>query len=119
VASAESDPRPGEFEQALLAWENPARPPVKSLILLHRDGRKRAVLGRQWLESQTVTNIYHARADYPEDVARLARILSGQAIGLALGGGGGGRGLAHIGVIRALEEAGIPITLLAEPASVL
>ena len=39
------------------------------------------------------------------DVARLARFLMGKMVGLVLGGGGA-RGIAHIGVIRALEEAG-------------
>jgi NTE family protein/lysophospholipid hydrolase len=42
---------------------------------------------------------------------RLARILAGRANGLALGGGGA-RGFAHIGVIRAIEEAGIPIDMI-------
>jgi NTE family protein/lysophospholipid hydrolase len=42
------------------------------------------------------------------DFARLARFVDGSAVGLVLGGGGA-RGFAHIGVIRALEEAGIPI----------
>src|SRR5689334_8140536 len=42
------------------------------------------------------------------DLDRLARFLDGKAVGLVLGGGGA-RGFAHIGVIRALEEAGVPI----------
>ncbi len=33
-------------------------------------------------------------------------------VGLALGGGGA-RGLAHIGVLKVLEEAGVPVDLLA------
>ncbi|ADM11454.1 patatin-like phospholipase domain containing protein 6 [Encephalitozoon intestinalis ATCC 50506] len=43
-----------------------------------------------------------------KDFQRLARSLLGKRIGLVLGGGGA-RGLAHIGVIQALEEEGIPI----------
>jgi NTE family protein len=46
------------------------------------------------------------------DHARLARLLSGQAIGLALSGGGA-RGFAHIGVLRALSEAGVPVDVIA------
>jgi len=42
---------------------------------------------------------------------RLVRFLTGRAVGLALGGGGA-RGAAHIGVIRALTEAGIPIDMI-------
>ncbi|CCH61514.1 hypothetical protein TBLA_0E04620 [Henningerozyma blattae CBS 6284] len=45
------------------------------------------------------------------DFLRLARILSGQAIGLVLGGGGA-RGFSHLGIIQALEEKGIPIDLV-------
>src|SRR6202030_519295 len=64
-----------------------------------------------WLDCRTVDNVYHVRRDHPADISRLARVLSGQAIGLALGAGGA-RGLAHVGVIRALEEAGIPIDIV-------
>ena len=37
---------------------------------------------------------------------------SGQKVGLVLSGGGA-KGMAHIGVIRALEENGIPIDYIA------
>ncbi|KAL5534044.1 hypothetical protein ACEPAG_504 [Sanghuangporus baumii] len=42
------------------------------------------------------------------DFARLARRICGNSIGLILGGGGA-RGLAHLGLIQAMEERGIPI----------
>ncbi|ACL58122.1 patatin-like phospholipase family protein [Methylobacterium nodulans] len=45
------------------------------------------------------------------DHCRLARLASGSAHGLVLGGGGA-RGLAHLGVLRALDEAGFPIDLV-------
>lgn len=45
------------------------------------------------------------------DFARLARRLSGKSIGLVLGGGGA-RGISHLGIIRALEEAGIPVDMI-------
>jgi len=51
---------------------------------------------------------YHVAMDSPADFARLARCLAGEAIGLVLGGGGA-RGFAHLGVLRALAEAGVPI----------
>ena len=41
------------------------------------------------------------------DVARLARFIAGRAVGLVLAGGGA-RGFAHIGIIKALKEAGVP-----------
>ncbi len=45
------------------------------------------------------------------DAARLSRFLTGKAVGVVLGGGGA-RGFAHLGVLRALDEAGIPVDLL-------
>lgn len=48
---------------------------------------------------------------FKNDFQRLARVLSGQAVGLVLGGGGA-RGIAHIGVLRALEENQIPIDMV-------
>ncbi|KAI9011307.1 hypothetical protein BC832DRAFT_529204 [Gaertneriomyces semiglobifer] len=45
------------------------------------------------------------------DFARLARRLLSKSVGLVLGGGGA-RGISHIGVIHALEEAGIPIDMV-------
>lgn len=43
-----------------------------------------------------------------DDFRRLARRLLGRTVGLVLGGGGA-RGLAHLGVVKAMVEAGIPI----------
>lgn len=45
------------------------------------------------------------------DLRRLARLASGTARGLVLGGGGA-RGLAHLGVLRALDEAGLPVDVV-------
>lgn len=51
------------------------------------------------------------RPHHFNDFARLARRLCGKSIGLVLGGGGA-RGCAHVGVIQALEERGIPIDMI-------
>ncbi|KAJ3217038.1 phosphatidylcholine and lysophosphatidylcholine phospholipase [Dinochytrium kinnereticum] len=45
------------------------------------------------------------------DFSRLARRLLSKSIGLVLGGGGA-RGIAHIGIIKSFEEAGIPIDMV-------
>lgn len=45
------------------------------------------------------------------DFSRLARVLMGKSIGLVLGGGGA-RGAAHVGVIKAMIDAGIPIDMV-------
>lgn len=48
------------------------------------------------------------RLPHLNDFARLARRLCDKSIGLVLGGGGA-RGISHIGMIQALEELQIPV----------
>ena len=52
----------------------------------------------------------HGKGDFfgyrAQDIARLQHLLQGVTLGLALGGGGA-RGLAHIGVIQVLEQHGL------------
>lgn len=45
------------------------------------------------------------------DFSRLARRLCGRSIGVVLGGGGA-RGISHIGVLRALAEKNIPVDMI-------
>ncbi|MBT8203459.1 MAG: cyclic nucleotide-binding domain-containing protein [Acidimicrobiia bacterium] len=51
---------------------------------------------------------HHVRQWAVEDLQRIGRIFTRTSIGLVLGGGGA-KGFAHLGVIRALREAGIVI----------
>ena len=51
------------------------------------------------------------RPDSDSDFGRMARCLTGRAVGLVLSGGGI-RGAGHAGVIRALREAGVPIDIV-------
>ncbi|KAH9837348.1 patatin-domain-containing protein [Rhodofomes roseus] len=51
------------------------------------------------------------RPPHSSDFARLARRICGKSIGIVLGGGGA-RGISHLGVLRALEEYGIPIDMV-------
>jgi|SRR5690349_51273 len=53
---------------------------------------------------------YFVRPGNAQDFAALVRQLTGRAIGLVLGGGGA-RGFAHLGLLRAFEERGITIDL--------
>lgn len=65
--------------------------------------------GRRWgTPADAAVTTTHLEWDRAESFDRLARRLTGQAVGLVLGGGGA-RGFAHLGVVRALREAGIPI----------
>lgn len=48
------------------------------------------------------------RRGRPADHARVARLLTGRGVGLTLGGGGP-RGFAHVGVLRAFDDVGLPV----------
>ena len=111
VARSNAGPAPGEIEKR---WLNPNRSITtvqQSLVLLHSDGGRAPMGTRHWLEGRQVSRHHHLRWSEDADFARLARFLAGRALGLVLSGGGA-RGFAHIGVIRALEEAGVPIDMV-------
>src|SRR5215207_8793691 len=62
-----------------------------------------------WLDVLAARGAHVVQVDGLEaDAARVARRLTGSAIGLVLSGGGA-RGLAHVGVIEELLAAGVPI----------
>ena len=78
------------------------------LVLLHPNGKQRPQGTGRLLSQLDLERHHHLRWPLQTDIERLARLLSGRSVGLVLGGGGA-RGFAHIGVIRALQEAGIEI----------
>jgi NTE family protein len=51
-------------------------------------------------------------ASVDKAAGRLARLLLGRSVGVALGGGAA-RGFAHVGVLHVLEELGVPVDFLA------
>ncbi len=53
-------------------------------------------------------NHYYLDPNQPATIARLARQLTGRGIGLALSGGGA-RGFAHIGLLKAMQALHLPI----------
>jgi predicted acylesterase/phospholipase RssA/CRP-like cAMP-binding protein len=108
VADAEADPEPGEVERHLQAHWPGSRFPRASLALV-RPAAGRAPGGTSaFLTARRVDCHYHVALDSADDFARVARCLTGAGVGLVLGGGGA-RGFAHLGVLRALAELGVPI----------
>jgi NTE family protein len=75
------------------------------LALLHR-GAVATGSTAPWLKTSPATLHHHIVE--PADFGRMARLLTRRGVGLVLSGGGA-RGFAHMGVIRALREARIPI----------
>jgi NTE family protein len=91
---------PGGLADAALA-----RGARVELALLH-DERIDAGAATRWLKSSPVAQHHHIVDS--ADLGRLARLLTRRGVGLVLSGGGA-RGFAHLGVIRALREARVPI----------
>ncbi len=87
--------------------QDPRRTPCE-LVLLHDGDRIAGSTETATLLKRFDALMHNVRAGVPRDFRRLARQLSGRAIGLVLSGGGA-RGLSHIGVIRALREAGMEL----------
>ncbi|CAB3386877.1 Hypothetical predicted protein [Cloeon dipterum] len=109
----------------------------KELVLLHREGSAKPKNTVEWLNNRTWISQHHhlicpkrmfskrsqnqiaelysklmlTPPDIHSDFSRLARWLTGTSVGLVLGGGGA-RGAAHVGMIKAILEAGIPIDMV-------
>lgn len=86
----------------------------QSLVLLHADDRPPSGT-IEWLRPRPdVHRHFHVRQGVSEtgDLLRVARFVAGHAVGLVLSGGGA-RGFAHVGVIRALQKHNIPIDMIA------
>jgi NTE family protein/lysophospholipid hydrolase len=114
IALASDDPAPGDVERALLqpAGAGPgASSPRYELVLLHAPGTTHPSGTARWLHARaagTLTAHHHVRLYRPADIARLARSIAGASLGLALSGGGA-RGFAQLGVMRALSEFGLEV----------
>ncbi|XP_047526357.1 neuropathy target esterase sws isoform X3 [Pieris napi] len=134
VALGDKQPSIGKIEKEI---ERLAIRTQKELVLLHREGGANPTGTVHWLNMRTwVSQHHHVRcphrmftrksqyriselyskvlmseASVHSDFSRLARWLTGTSVGLVLGGGGA-RGAAHVGMVRAIQEAGIPIDMV-------
>ena len=109
MADAAGDPAPGPADAAVFAPRERGGPRV-TLVLQHAPGQEPGGTAR-WLDPRPGVRHLHVRTGDIADVARVARWVTGSSVGLVLGGGGA-RGWAHIGAVRAFEELGIPIDLV-------
>lgn len=74
------------------------------LVLVHAGSRPRS--SSAWLDVVEPGRLHHLLPD--DDCDRLARSLTGSGVALVLSGGGA-RAFAHVGAVRALRRAGVPI----------
>lgn len=134
VGLGEQEPTVGELEKML---ENTAVRAQKQLVLLHKEDGPPPSRTVEWLNMRSwcsghlhlscphrvfskrslpkLIEMYERVSQKPPDrhcdFSRLARVLTGNAIALILGGGGA-RGCSQVGIIKALIESGIPIDLV-------
>jgi NTE family protein len=81
------------------------------VILLHHGMDRKAATTDEWRVACEAARLFHWRGLEDDDAARLARVIARKSIGIVLSGGGA-RAYAHIGVIRALREAGLPFDVV-------
>ncbi|KAK6631772.1 hypothetical protein RUM43_013836 [Polyplax serrata] len=134
IGLADKGPALGKMEKDV---ERLAVRTQKELVLLHRENTERPSNTVLWLNARTWVSSHHhikcskrmfsrrsqfrinelykkvlmSEPNIHSDFSRLARWLTGTSVGLVLGGGGA-RGAAHIGMIKAIQEAGIPIDMV-------
>ncbi|TAM97804.1 MAG: cyclic nucleotide-binding domain-containing protein [Rhodanobacteraceae bacterium] len=81
---------------------------ARHLVLKHPAGRFIFGAARAWLRWIGGGELRHHHWRRDDDIARLARLLTGRSTGLVLSGGGA-RGFAQIGVVQALRESGVSV----------
>ena len=107
VGDSGNNPSPGAWERELL--ETSGATIARKLLVLLQPPADQPIRGTtQWLAERKVDFHVHVRQDQPDDLSRVTRIISGNALGLVLAGGAA-RGFAHLGVYRAMREIGLPI----------
>jgi predicted acylesterase/phospholipase RssA/CRP-like cAMP-binding protein len=97
-----------------LAWWERAGlselPSQLELAIVHRRKTEVPRDGTRWSAVAGVTRLHHITAER-KDTERLARWLLDRPVGLVLGGGGA-FGIAHVGVLKALEIARVPVDIV-------
>lgn len=91
--------------------DNEIKAPIE-VVLLHDDEFHGDTKPFGWRELLHCKRHHQHHGGYDaSNLAHIARMITGHALGVVFGGGGA-RGFAHLGLIRALEERGISIDLV-------
>ncbi|NBC07327.1 MAG: cyclic nucleotide-binding domain-containing protein [Bacteroidetes bacterium] len=108
VADATQPPQVSEMEQCCQAQSGI----VQNLLLVHPADTPLPSNTGAWLQERpAIDGHFHIRQGDGAHLARLARILTRNAVGLVLAGGAA-KGFAHLGVYKALREEGIVVDYL-------
>jgi NTE family protein len=107
VGSATAQRGLRDVEQSIA--ERRGRAPCRiELVLVHPEGTRDPRGTRRWLAERSVDMHHHVAEHRDKDVDRVARLLLGRGVGVVFSGGGA-RGVAGIGVVRALRECNVPV----------
>jgi predicted acylesterase/phospholipase RssA/CRP-like cAMP-binding protein len=106
AAVANTDPVPGDIESELLAPQGSRARNHQWLVLIH--GQASPSGTSRWLAQRQAERHFHVRLGQKNDFDRIARYLTGRAVGLTLGGGFA-RGLAHVGAFQACQELNVQV----------
>lgn len=101
----QADPEPNAMERAAMRWIDESQ---RTLLLVRDKSEKEISKSSLWIDPRAPKLHHHMALDRDADFAKVARFLSGRAVGVVLAGGGA-LGCAHLGVIQALQNADIPI----------
>ena len=85
---------------------------LMDVILIQPKEASRLSGSEAWLAAAPASRLFHVRQGDGADLDRLARIYAGRSVGLVLSGGGA-RAYAHVGVVKALRELGVPMDFTA------
>jgi predicted acylesterase/phospholipase RssA/CRP-like cAMP-binding protein len=107
IAESQDSCLVSEWEARLQAGKGTATG-RQALVLLHGSSETPIQGTTNWLKDRQPDFHLHVRQDKPDDIQRVARVISGNALGLVLGAGGA-RGFAHLGIYKALLELGIKV----------
>ncbi|MEM1147420.1 MAG: patatin-like phospholipase family protein [Pseudomonadota bacterium] len=78
------------------------------VVLLHHGTERKVCRPADWINASGGARVFHWHQVDGAHCDRLARTMAGRSVGIVFSGGGA-RAYAHIGVVRAMRELGIPI----------
>lgn len=111
LADANQNPRISELEREIFEPFGGINTAAKALVLLHPSTTSFPANTAEWLSGRNLHRHFHLRSNSQGDYKRIRRFITGTSIGFVLAGGGA-KAFAHVGVYRALSEAGIPIDMV-------
>ena len=101
----------GREEQQLLQSLQQKNQAKNELVLIHSDRNQLPKGTSQWTSIRPITRHHHLVEGDQADFQKLARFITGKAIGLALSGGGF-KATLQGGIIQAMLEGGIPLDII-------